>query len=141
MNFDFFGNFKHFIKNLSIKICSNNTGNIKVGSNSTFQYNVCCSEKPATKIVLTDDEQNVLRIFTQCKGGRYALGEDGVVEQVNWLNLSDQQDQDAFEPSDPYFLKIIRKLLSYGLIYQDSQSKCYRCTEKGRDFYIEQTMR
>ncbi len=141
MNFDFFGNFKHFIKNLRIKICSNNTGNIKVGSNNSFQQNVYYNGEPAPKIKLTDDEQRALRIFTQCEGGRYACNESGIVEQVDWVELSDPQDKDAFVPSDPYFLKIIGKLLSYGLIYQDSQSKYYKCSGKGRDFILTQTKR
>ena len=148
MNFDFFGDFKHFIKNLRITLCSNNTngGNIKVGSinigdNSSFQQNVYCNGEAAPKIKLTDDEQRALRIFTRCKGGRYACNESGIVEQVDWVELSDPQDKDAFVPSDPDFLKIIGKLLSYGLIYQDSQSSCYKCTGKGRDFILTQTKR
>ena len=146
MNFDFFGDFKHFIKNLRIKICSNNTGNTKIGSinigdNSSFQQNVYCNGEAAPKIKLTDDEQRALKIFTRCKGGRYACNESGIVEQVDWVELSDPQDKDAFAPSDPDFLKIIEKLLSYGLIYQDSQSSCYKCTGKGRDFILTQTKR
>ena len=143
MNFDFFGKFKHFIKTLRITLCSNNTnvGNIKVGSNSSFQQNVYCNGEAAPKIKLTDDEQRALRIFTRCKGGRYACNESGIVEQVDWIELSDPQDKDAFAPSDPSFLQIIEKLLSYGLIYQDSQSSCYKCTGKGRDFILTQTKR
>lgn len=143
MNFDFFGKFKHFIKTLRITLCSNNTnvGNIKVGSHSSFQQNVYCNGEVAPKIKLTDDEQRALRIFTQCEGGRYACNESGIVEQVDWVNLLNEQDKDAFAPSDPSFLQIIEKLLSYGLIYQDSQSSCYKCTGKGRDFILTQTKR
>ena len=32
-------------KNLRVNICSNNTGNINIGDNSSFQQNVYCSEK------------------------------------------------------------------------------------------------
>ena len=128
---------------MRITLCSNNTnvGNIKVGSHSSFQQNVYCNGEAAPKIKLTDDEQRALRIFTQCEGGRYACNESGIVEQVDWVNLLNEQDRDAFVPSDPDFLKIIGKLLSYGLIYQDSQSKCYKCSVKGRDFILTQTKR
>ncbi len=40
-------------KNLCIKICSNSTniGNITVGSNSSFQQNVYCSEKACSQVL------------------------------------------------------------------------------------------
>ena len=43
-------------KNLCIKICSNNTGNTKIGSinigdNSSFQQNVYCSEKSCSQVL------------------------------------------------------------------------------------------
>ena len=84
---------------------------------------------PQPKITLTSLELQILEILAAGGKARYALGEDGKLEQINIFGHPDQND---IAPNSEETLAAFRTLLKYDLLDDDPAEHLYQCSAAAR---------
>ena len=85
---------------------------------------------PQPKITLTSLELQILEILAAGGKARYALGEDGKLEQINIFGHPDQND---IAPNSEETLAAFRTLLKYRLLDDHPAEHLYQCSAEGRN--------